>query len=185
MLAVIKAVTGAMMDFAPGHVRAPESIMMRIYRDTRFSNDKRPYKQHVAAWWVHDGLAKDLRRWLLSACLRLSRWRLLPVPSCRIRNNCWRFAAISSGTSRGVSKARARARLSASISCGRRAARGERGPADPVAQRISRRASRGGSLPAETVGVRHFARHRRWRQSRNFRKRSRSIFVPPRRWSRS
>jgi uncharacterized protein (TIGR02453 family) len=38
--------------------RAPESIMMRIYRDTRFSSDKRPYKQHVAAWWVHDGLAK-------------------------------------------------------------------------------------------------------------------------------
>jgi uncharacterized protein (TIGR02453 family) len=58
MLAVIDAVTGAMMDFAPGHVRAPESIMMRIYRDTRFSNNKVPYKTHVSAWWVHDGLAK-------------------------------------------------------------------------------------------------------------------------------
>jgi uncharacterized protein (TIGR02453 family) len=58
MLAVIEAVTGAMMDFAPGHVRAPESIMMRIYRDTRFSPNKQPYKTHVAAWWVHDGLRK-------------------------------------------------------------------------------------------------------------------------------
>jgi uncharacterized protein (TIGR02453 family) len=58
MLAVIEAVTGAMMDFAPGHVRAPESIMMRIYRDTRFSPNKLPYKTHVAAWWVHDGLRK-------------------------------------------------------------------------------------------------------------------------------
>ncbi len=58
MLAVIEAVTGAMMDFAPGHVRAPESIMMRIYRDTRFSNNKLPYKPHVSAWWVHDGLRK-------------------------------------------------------------------------------------------------------------------------------
>jgi uncharacterized protein (TIGR02453 family) len=58
MLAVIEAVTGAMMDFAPGHVRAPESIMMRIYRDTRFSNNKLPYKPHASAWWVHDGLAK-------------------------------------------------------------------------------------------------------------------------------
>ncbi|HZD78084.1 MAG TPA: DUF2461 domain-containing protein [Acidobacteriaceae bacterium] len=58
MLAVIEAVTGAMMDFAPGHVRAPESIMMRIYRDTRFSKSKLPYKTHVAAWWVHDGLRK-------------------------------------------------------------------------------------------------------------------------------
>jgi uncharacterized protein (TIGR02453 family) len=58
MLAVIEAVTGAMMDFAPGHVRSPESIMMRIYRDTRFSPNKLPYKTHVAAWWVHDGLRK-------------------------------------------------------------------------------------------------------------------------------
>ena len=58
MLAVIEAVTGAMMDFAPGHVRAPESIMMRIYRDTRFSKEKLPYKTHVSAWWVHDGLQK-------------------------------------------------------------------------------------------------------------------------------
>jgi uncharacterized protein (TIGR02453 family) len=58
MLAVIEAVTGAMMDFAPAHVRAPESIMMRIYRDTRFSKEKLPYKTHVAGWWVHDGLAK-------------------------------------------------------------------------------------------------------------------------------
>jgi uncharacterized protein (TIGR02453 family) len=58
MLAVIDAVTGAMMEFAPGHVRAPESIMMRIYRDTRFSNNKLPYKTHASAWWVHDGLRK-------------------------------------------------------------------------------------------------------------------------------
>jgi uncharacterized protein (TIGR02453 family) len=58
MLAVIEALTSAMMDFAPGHVRAPESIMMRIYRDTRFSKNKLPYKPHVSAWWVHDGLRK-------------------------------------------------------------------------------------------------------------------------------
>jgi uncharacterized protein (TIGR02453 family) len=58
MLAVIEAVTAAMMDFAPGHVRPPEKIMLRIYRDTRFSSDKRPYKSHIAAWWVHDGMPK-------------------------------------------------------------------------------------------------------------------------------
>jgi uncharacterized protein (TIGR02453 family) len=58
MLAVIDRVTAAMMDFAPGHVRAPEAIMMRIYRDTRFSSDKRPYKTHASAWWVLDGLPK-------------------------------------------------------------------------------------------------------------------------------
>ena len=32
--------------------------MMRIYRDTRFSKEKVPYKTHVSAWWVHDGLQK-------------------------------------------------------------------------------------------------------------------------------
>lgn len=58
MLAVIEAVTGAMMDFAPAHVRAPESIMLRIYRDTRFSKEKLPYKTHVSGWWVRDGLKK-------------------------------------------------------------------------------------------------------------------------------
>ena len=55
MLAVIEAVTGAMMDFAPGHVRAPESIMMRSYRSTRFSKEKLPYKTHTAPRWVQDG----------------------------------------------------------------------------------------------------------------------------------
>ena len=58
MLALIEAVTSAMMDFAPGHVRPPEAIMMRIYRDTRFSPNKQPYKTHTAAWWAHGALAK-------------------------------------------------------------------------------------------------------------------------------
>jgi len=31
---------------------------MRIYRDTRFSNDKTPYKTRVAAWWSQHGLEK-------------------------------------------------------------------------------------------------------------------------------
>jgi uncharacterized protein (TIGR02453 family) len=32
--------------------------MMRIYRDIRFSKDKRPYKIHQAAWWARQGLEK-------------------------------------------------------------------------------------------------------------------------------
>jgi uncharacterized protein (TIGR02453 family) len=39
-------------------VRPAEKCLFRIYRDTRFSNDKRPYKSHVAAWWSHQGLQK-------------------------------------------------------------------------------------------------------------------------------
>lgn len=58
MLAAIRKITEAMLDFAPNHVRPAEKCMFRIYRDTRFSNDKRPYKTHVAAWWTHQGLGK-------------------------------------------------------------------------------------------------------------------------------
>lgn len=58
MLAIIRHITDAMLDFAPGHVRAPEKSFFRIYRDTRFSNDKRPYKTHIAAWWAHSGMEK-------------------------------------------------------------------------------------------------------------------------------
>ncbi|HEU5457807.1 MAG TPA: DUF2461 domain-containing protein [Terracidiphilus sp.] len=58
MLAIVRRVTEAMVEFAPNHVRPAEKSLFRIYRDTRFSNDKRPYKTHVAAWWSHQGLKK-------------------------------------------------------------------------------------------------------------------------------
>jgi uncharacterized protein (TIGR02453 family) len=58
MLRLIGEVNEAMAEFAPMHVRPPQKIMMRIYRDIRFSKDKRPYKTHVSAWWVRDGLEK-------------------------------------------------------------------------------------------------------------------------------
>ena len=58
MLAIVRKITDVMMDFAPNHVRPAEKSLFRIYRDTRFSSDKRPYKTHVAAWWSHQGLEK-------------------------------------------------------------------------------------------------------------------------------
>jgi uncharacterized protein (TIGR02453 family) len=58
MLALVEAVNGAMQDFAPAHLRLPQKCMMRIYRDIRFSSDKRPYKSHVSAWWSREGLEK-------------------------------------------------------------------------------------------------------------------------------
>ena len=58
MLAIIRKVTEAMMEFAPHHVRPAEKSLFRIYRDTRFSNNKLPYKTHVAAWWSHMGMDK-------------------------------------------------------------------------------------------------------------------------------
>jgi uncharacterized protein (TIGR02453 family) len=58
MLALVGEITAAMADFAPEHMRPANKIMMRIYRDTRFSHDKRPYKTHLAAWWSRRGMEK-------------------------------------------------------------------------------------------------------------------------------
>jgi uncharacterized protein (TIGR02453 family) len=58
MLALIEAINHALADFAPDHIRPPHKAMFRIYRDTRFSADKKPYKTHVAAWWVRAGMEK-------------------------------------------------------------------------------------------------------------------------------
>lgn len=58
MLAIIEKINQQMIDFAPAYIRQPEKCLFRIYRDTRFSNDKRPYKTHVAAWWMPDGFEK-------------------------------------------------------------------------------------------------------------------------------
>jgi uncharacterized protein (TIGR02453 family) len=58
MLALIGEINDAMLDFAPMHMRPPQKIMMRIYRDIRFSKNKQPYKTHVSAWWVREGLEK-------------------------------------------------------------------------------------------------------------------------------
>jgi uncharacterized protein (TIGR02453 family) len=58
MLALIEEINAAMEDFAPEHVRPPHKIMMRIYRDTRFAKDKRPYKNNIAAWWARRGMEK-------------------------------------------------------------------------------------------------------------------------------
>jgi uncharacterized protein (TIGR02453 family) len=58
MLALIDEVNTAMEEFAPEHVRPPHKIMMRIYRDIRFSRNKQPYKTHLAAWWARRGMEK-------------------------------------------------------------------------------------------------------------------------------
>lgn len=58
MLAIIRKVNVAMESFAPEHVRPAEKVLFRIYRDTRFSGDKTPYKTHVGAWWSRAGMEK-------------------------------------------------------------------------------------------------------------------------------
>ena len=38
-----------MREFAPAYVTDPDKAIYRIYRDTRFSKDKTPYKDHIGA----------------------------------------------------------------------------------------------------------------------------------------
>jgi uncharacterized protein (TIGR02453 family) len=49
MLAVIERLASDLPAFAPDLVASPRESLFRIYRDTRFSADKRPLKTHVAA----------------------------------------------------------------------------------------------------------------------------------------
>lgn len=44
--------------FAPEYLTDPKKAIYRIYRDTRFSKNKAPYKTHVAASFNHKALAK-------------------------------------------------------------------------------------------------------------------------------
>ena len=65
--ALIDEVNGALTDFAPDCVKPARKAMFRIYRDTRFSNNKLPYKTHVGAWWSPRRARENQRRRLLRA----------------------------------------------------------------------------------------------------------------------
>jgi len=58
MSELIAALAEDFQKFAPEMVSSPKASAYRIYRDTRFSNDKSPYKTHVAAVFPRTGLGK-------------------------------------------------------------------------------------------------------------------------------
>ena len=58
MLALAAALNGDFAKFAPEYVTDPAKAVFRIYRDTRFSKDKTPYKTHIAAQFGRRDLAK-------------------------------------------------------------------------------------------------------------------------------
>jgi len=49
MLELAERLNEEFARFAPDYITPPEKVVYRIYRDTRFSPDKTPYKTHVAA----------------------------------------------------------------------------------------------------------------------------------------
>ena len=57
--ALVEEINTGLETFAPEHIRAPHKIALRIFRDTRFSPDKRPYKTHLGAWWARQGFEKN------------------------------------------------------------------------------------------------------------------------------
>ncbi|MGA2325629.1 MAG: DUF2461 domain-containing protein [Bryobacteraceae bacterium] len=58
MLELVAALNAEMTEFAPAYVREPERAVYRIYRDTRFSHDKTPYKTYIAAVFTRRGFEK-------------------------------------------------------------------------------------------------------------------------------
>lgn len=59
MTDLVLALGHTLQQSAPDLIVDPKSAIYRIYRDTRFSPDKRPYKTHVAARFVHRGIPKN------------------------------------------------------------------------------------------------------------------------------
>jgi uncharacterized protein (TIGR02453 family) len=52
---LVEALNSAMKSFAPEYATDPAKAIYRIYRDTRFSKDKTPYKDHIAASFFRSG----------------------------------------------------------------------------------------------------------------------------------
>ena len=58
MVAIIERLANDFLGFAPELVASPRVSLYRIYRDTRFSENKAPLKTHIAAVFPWRGLAK-------------------------------------------------------------------------------------------------------------------------------
>ena len=55
MIELVTALNRDFAKFAPEFVSDPKKAIFRIYRDTRFSSDKTPYKTHIAASFARRG----------------------------------------------------------------------------------------------------------------------------------
>jgi len=55
MRQLVDALNIALHGFAPEYETDPDKAIFRIYRDVRFSKDKKPYKEHIAATFHRRG----------------------------------------------------------------------------------------------------------------------------------
>ncbi|HSM87229.1 MAG TPA: DUF2461 domain-containing protein [Candidatus Limnocylindrales bacterium] len=58
MLELVNALNQELARFAPAYVTPPQKAVYRIYRDTRFSKDKTPYKTHISAIFPRSNAVK-------------------------------------------------------------------------------------------------------------------------------
>jgi len=58
MVELVSALGRELLSYAPEMVVEPSRAIYRIYRDVRFSPDKRPYKTHIAAIFTPRGISK-------------------------------------------------------------------------------------------------------------------------------
>ena len=58
MLELVACLNEEFARFAPAYMTSPEKAVYRIYRDTRFSPDKTPYKTHISAIFPHHSAVK-------------------------------------------------------------------------------------------------------------------------------
>jgi hypothetical protein len=73
MRELVTALNQALAGFAPEYATDPEKAIFRIYRDVRFSKDKKPYKEHIAANFDVRGMGRMARRLLLRHLAQGSR----------------------------------------------------------------------------------------------------------------
>jgi len=60
MEALVEAINSKFVAFAPQFITEPKKAIYRIYRDTRFSKDKTPYKTHIAAGFNRAGMDRHV-----------------------------------------------------------------------------------------------------------------------------
>ncbi len=58
LIELVRDLGADLESYSPGYVTDPKKAVYRIYRDVRFSKDKRPYKTHAAAVFAFRGPEK-------------------------------------------------------------------------------------------------------------------------------
>ncbi len=92
MIDLVEAINAELPGFAPEHINDPKNAVYRIYRDTRFSPDKTPYKTHIAAIFPRRGVGQaELGGILHSSFAEVFRNRGA-APTCPDRRSCGQFA---------------------------------------------------------------------------------------------